>query len=137
MKRLSKGCVILGILFVLVSIIAFAVPTLKTVTFWVAYGFTVAAFIGQIVIWKTALGKAKTPDRTFLGLPIVCIGIGYGVVQGIAFAIFLFVPTLPTWSAVVVCSIIAGVSMVCMVAASVARKEIERVGANANENLRR
>ena len=60
-KNSTKGYVILGILFALISIIAFAVPTSKTATFWIAYVFTAAAFAAQIGIWKTALGKEELP----------------------------------------------------------------------------
>ena len=48
-KDSSKGYIILGILFVLISIIAFAVPSAKTTAFWVSYGFTVLAFAAQIL----------------------------------------------------------------------------------------
>ena len=58
-KNSIKGYVILGILFALVSIIAFAVPTSKTATFWIVYVFTATAFAAQIGIWKTARGKEK------------------------------------------------------------------------------
>lgn len=71
-KNSTKGYVILGILFALVSIIAFAVPTAKTATFWVAYVFTAAAFAAQIIIWRTALGKEALKSK-FLGFPIVHI----------------------------------------------------------------
>ena len=57
-KNSTKGYVILGILFALISIIAFAVPTVKTAAFWITYVFTAAAFAVQIVIWKT-----KSPLR--------------------------------------------------------------------------
>ena len=123
-KNSTKGYVILGILFALVSIIAFAVPTTKTATFWIAYVFTAAAFAAQIIIWRTALGKEALKSK-FLGFPLVHIGIVYAVIQVIAFAVFMFVPTLPTWSAIVVCSIIAGVSAVCMISADAGRNEIE------------
>lgn len=59
-KNSSKGYVILGIIFALISIIAFAVPTMKTATFWTAYVFTAIAIVAQIVIWKNALGKEDT-----------------------------------------------------------------------------
>lgn len=125
-KNSTKGYVILGILFALISIIAFAVPTVKTATFWIAYVFTAAAFAAQIIIWRTALGK-ETLKSKFLGFPVVHIGIVYTVIQVIAFAVFMFVPTLPTWSAIVVCSVIAGISAVCMISADAGRNEIERV----------
>lgn len=133
-KNSTKGYVILGILFALISIIAFAVPTVKTATFWIAYVFTAAAFAAQIIIWRTALGK-ETLKSKFLGFPVVHIGIVYTVIQVIAFAVFMFVPTLPTWSAIVVCSVIAGVSVVCMISADAGRNEIERVEAEVQKKV--
>ena len=96
-KNSTKGYVILGILFVLISIIAFAVPTVKTAIFWIAYVFTAAAFAAQIGIWKTALGKEGPLKSKFLGFPVVHIGIVYAIIQTVAFAVFLFVPSLPVW----------------------------------------
>ena len=134
-KNSTKGYVILGILFALVSIIAFAVPTAKTATFWIAYVFTAAAFAAQIGIWKTALGKAETLKSKLLGFPVVHIGIVYAVIQVIAFAVFMFVPTLPAWSAIVVCSVIAVISAVCMISADAVRDEIERVEAKVQKKV--
>ena len=134
-KNSTKGYVILGILFALVSIVAFAVPTAKTATFWIAYVFTAAAFAAQIGIWKTALGKEGTLKSKFLGFPLVHIGIVYAVIQVIAFAVFMFVPTLPVWSAIVVCSVIAGISAVCMLSADAGRDEIERVEAKVQKKV--
>lgn len=134
-KNSTKGYVILGILFVLVSVIAFAIPTVKTTTFWIAYVFTAAAFAAQIFIWKSALGKEETLKSKFLGFPVVHIGIVYAVIQVIAFAVFMFVPTLPAWSAIVVCSVIAGVSAVCMISADTGRNEIERVEAEVQKKV--
>ena len=131
-KNSSKGYLILGILLVLVSVIAFAVPSAKNTAFWISYGFTVLAFAAQIAIWKAAFGRAEFLKSKFLGFPIVHIGIVYLVVQIIDLAVFLFIPTLPIWSAVVACAVIAGVS-VCMIASDVGRSEIERVSAKVRE----
>ena len=122
-----KGYAILSIFFVLISVIAFAVPTVKTNTFWIAYVFTAAAFVVQIVIWKLAFGKEDTLKSKFLAIPVVYIGSVYLLIQVIAFAVFKFIPTLPAWVAVVVCALIVGVSVVCMITAGVGREEIERV----------
>ena len=132
-KNSSKGYLILGILFVLVSVIAFAVPSEKNAVFWISYAFTLIAFAAQIVIWKSTLGRAESLKSKFLGFPIVHIGMVYLVVQVIAFAVFLFIPTLPIWSAVVACTVVAGVSSVCMIAYDVGRSEIERVSAKVQE----
>ena len=134
-KNSTKGYVILGILFALISIIAFAVPTVKTATFWIAYVFTAAAFAAQIGIWKTALGKEGTLKSKFLGFPLVHIGIVYAVLQVIAFAVFMFMPILPAWSAIAACSVIAGISAVCMISADAGRNEIERVEAKVQNKV--
>ena len=132
-KNSSKGYLILGILFVLVSVIAFAVPLAKTTAFWISYAFTVIAFAAQIIIWKSALGRTEALKSKFLGFPVVHIGIVYLVVQIIALAVFLFIPTLPIWSAVVACAVIAGASAVCMIASDVGRSEIERVSSKVQK----
>lgn len=57
----------------------------------------------------------------------------YLVVQIIALFVFLSIPTLPIWSAVIACAVIAGVSAACMIASDVGRSEIERVSAKVRE----
>lgn len=134
-KNSTKGYVILVILFALVSVIAFAVPTVKTTTFWIAYVFTAAAFAAQIGIWKNTLGKEETLKSKFLGFPVVHIGIVYVVIQVIAFVVFMFAPMLPAWSAIVVCSIIAGVLAVCIILADAGRNEIKRIEAKVQKKV--
>ena len=134
-KNSTKGYLILGILFVLVSIIAFVVPTLKTATFWVAYIFTVVAFAAQIGIWKIAFGKEETLKSKFLGIPVIHTGIVYLIIQIIAFAVFMFAPLLPVWVAIVTCALIAGISAICMIAADTGRSEIEQVEAKVQKKV--
>lgn len=100
----SKGYLILGILFALISVIAFVFPTLKTATFWCAYIFTVVAFAFQIFIWKKALEKNEELKSKFLGIAVIHVGIVYLVLQVIAFAVFVAFPLLPVWSVIVVCA---------------------------------
>ena len=126
-KNNSLGYIILGVLFVLLTVIAFAVPTVKTGTFWIAYVFTVVAFALQIPIWKKALGQKETLKSKFLGIPTIHVSIVYLILQIIAFAVFMAVPTLPAWVAIVVCCIILGLSTVCMISAEIGVGEINRV----------
>lgn len=132
-KNSTKGYVLLGILFVLVSVIAFAVPSTKSAAFWISYAFTVIAFAAQIVVWKSTLGRTKSLKSKILGFPVIHIGIVYLVAQIIALAIFLAIPILPIWSAVAACVVIAGVSAICMITSDVGRSEIERVSAKVQE----
>lgn len=136
MKKNSKlGYAVLGIVFALFNVIAFVIPTAKTGTFWVAYAFSVVAFAAQIGIWKVALGNEDTLKSKFLGFPIVHIGIVYLILQTVVFAVFMAVPTLPIWSAVVVCALVLGISAICMISAEAGRGEIERIEAKVKQKV--
>ncbi len=117
----------LGVVFVLFNIIAFVIPTNKTVVFWTAYAFSVVAFAVQIPLWKIALGQRDTLKSKFLGIPVIHIGITYLTIQLIAFAIFMIFPTLPVWLAVVVCTIILALSALFAIAGQAGANEINRV----------
>ncbi|MBQ9784215.1 MAG: hypothetical protein IJW29_01815 [Clostridia bacterium] len=117
----------LGIVFALFNVIAFVVPTDKTATFWVAYAFSVVAFAVQIPLWKIALSKKDTLKSKFLGIPVIHVGITYLIIQLIAFAVFMILPTLPVWLAVVVCTIILAISALCAIAGQAGANEINRV----------
>lgn len=132
-KNSSKGYLIFGILFILLSVIIFAVPTAKTAGFWISYVFTVIAFATQIIIWRATLGRSESLKSKFLGFPVVHIGVVYLVAQIVVFVVFLFIPTLPIWSAVVACTVVVGVSTVCMIASDVGRNEIECVSTKVQE----
>lgn len=135
MKNKNWGYVILGILLLLFSVIAFVIPTEKTGAFWIAYIFTVIAIVAQIAIWKNTLGKESKLKSKFLGLPVVHIGVVYLLTQIIVFAIFAAVPALPTWSAIVACTVISGFSVIFMISGEVSRGEIERVEANVQKKV--
>ena len=117
---------LIGIIFILITVVSLAIPTSKSAAFWVAYIFTVVALAAQIVLWKRAFGHKELKSK-FLGFPIVHIGIVYLVVQIAVLFIFVFAEKLPTWSALVICTAIAAIAAIFMIAADAGRTEIERV----------
>lgn len=127
MKNKSWGYSILAILFLLLSVIVFVIPTVKTGTFWIAYVFTAVAFGVQVHIINIALGKKKTLKSKFLGIPMIHVSIVYLILQVIVFAIFVVVPILPVWSVTVVCASILGIATVCMISVEIGTGEINRV----------
>lgn len=135
MKNKNLGYVVLGILFVLLNVVVFAIPTDKTGTFWVAYGFTVAAFTIQPGIWQVAFGKGNTAKSRFLGIPAVYIGAVYLLFQIVVLIVFMAAPILPAWSAVVICSAIMGISAICLVAGKAGSGEIARVEAKVQKKV--
>lgn len=128
MKRNNmKIYLILGIFFALISIVAFVIQKEKNTTFWIVYVFTGIAFAAQAGIWKTTLGKDEVLKRKFLGLPMIHIGIVYLIIQIVTFAVYVFVPTLPVWSAIIVCALIIGLFLICVIADSIGQNEILQV----------
>lgn len=126
-KNHKLGYCVLSIAFILINVIAFAVPTVKTAAFWIAYIFTALAFALQIAIWRAAFGKSKTLKSKFLGLPLIHVGIVYLIIQLVAFAAFLVFPALPIWISIVACAAITGISAICLITTEIGRDEIARV----------
>ena len=127
--RKNKGMAyaVLGIAFVMFNVIAFAIPTEKNATFWVAYVFSTIAFASQIAIWKFAFKGTDTLKSKFLGIPLISVGITYLIVQIIAIAIFMALPLTASWIAIVVCALILGISAICLIGTETGREEINRV----------
>ena len=128
--KYKNGYIGLAVLAILISVIAFAVPTEKTASFWIAYIFTLVAIFGQICVWKQGNRKSK-----FLGLSTLYVGSIYLAAQIIVFAIFKVVPTLPTWSAIVICCVIFGMAIVSILSVQSAQTEIERVENKVNTKV--
>lgn len=136
MKKNTKlAYAVLGIVFILFNVIVFAVPTDKTITFWIAYAFTVVAFALQIGIWNAAFKATETLKSKFLGVPIIYVGIVYLVLQLIAFAVFMIFPLIPSWIVVMACALVLGISAICLISADVARDEINRVEEKVNQKV--
>lgn len=126
-KNKGMAYAVLAIVFLLFNVIAFAVPLDKTATFWIAYSFTMIAFVLQLLVWQFSFKSTDTLKSKFLGIPLIHIGIVYLVVQLIAFAVFMIFPVIPSWIAVIACTLILGISAICLIGADVARDEINRV----------
>ena len=127
MKKKVMASAVLAILFALVNVIAFAIPTEKTATFWIAYAFSVVAFAIQIGVWKFAFKGADTLNSKFLGIPLISVGARYLAVQVVAFAVFMAFPVLPTWIPIVICFVILGISAICLIGTETGREEINRI----------
>ncbi len=136
MKK-NKGLAYAALLitFIIFNVIAFVAPTAKTSTFWIAYAFSFIAFALQIVVWNIAFRGTKTLKSKFLGISLIAVGTIYFTVQIAAFAVFMFFPTIANWIAIVVCSLILGISLICLIGTEVARDEIARVESKVEKKV--
>lgn len=123
--------IVTAIIFALFNVVAFAIPSDKTATFWVAYAFSVVAFAVQLFVWWKAFGQKENLKSKFLGFPVLNIAFTYLTFQSVTFLIFKFIPYAPTWSAILVCALILGISSACMISGNVGAN----VGAEIDEKI--
>lgn len=119
--------IVTAIIFALFNVVAFAIPSDKTATFWVAYAFSVVAFAVQVFVWWKAFGQKGNLKSKFLGFPVLNIAVTYLAFQLVAFLIFKFIPFAPTWSAILVCALILGISSVCMISGNVGANVVAEI----------
>lgn len=127
MKNEKRGYIVLAILFVVYSVVAFAAPFQMTAVFWIAYLFGVFAIAAQLYIFGISFKSGADVKSKFYGFPIVKIGVIYLIVQIIlSFVQMTMSRVMPVWIAVIVDILIAAVVAVGCIAADVMRDEIER-----------
>lgn len=129
MKRIIKYLTILGLTLVLYNLFMFLIFPDRANIFWITYGFTMFAFIAQIVISFIASNKANSLRSKFLGFPILYIGSFYLAMQIIAGFIIMFfaVDTINPNVAVLIYAIILGISAILILSLDLSRDEIKRV----------
>ena len=125
MKKSFTPYTILAIMFALFNVFAFAVPSDKTPTFFVAYGFTVAMFVVELIVLSMTFSKSNSAPKQFLSWPLLCVGIAYFVIQTILFFPFKLSPNIPSWIAVIVFSLVFGVALICIIATKTSTKLID------------
>lgn len=116
MKKRFTPYIILAILFGLFNVFAFAIPSDKTSTFWVAYGFTIAMFCVEIIVLMMAFPKENSPEKHFLSWPLIFVGTAYFIIQTVLFFPFKIFPGIASWIAVIVFSLVFGIALICIIA---------------------
>ena len=122
-----RGYITLVVLWLVVSVVAFAVPFSKSAVFWLAYGFAVIAIVYQIYVFQIAFSEEGDVKSKFYAFPIARVGVIYLAVQlVISFIEMTFAAFLPIWLAVVVNIFPLSMAIIGCIAADVVRDEIAR-----------
>lgn len=131
MKKSSvRGYIVLGILFLVFSVIAFAAPFTKNVAFWMAYIFGVIAIALQIYVFKVSFEHGDNAKSKFYGFPIAKIGVIYLAIQMVVSLLSMIlatvVPAFPTWIFTIIDVVVLGVAAIGCITAETMRDEIEK-----------
>jgi hypothetical protein len=126
-KNGVRGYLILVVLFVVLSVIAFAAPFSRTGVFWIAYVFATIAIVYQIYVFKISFSGEGDVKSKFYGFPIANVGVIYLVVQTIVSLLEMVVAAiLPLWASLIVNVIILALAVIGCIASDVMRDEIIR-----------
>lgn len=117
---------VLAILFVVLSVVAFALPLAKTATFWISYVFAVVALAVQIYAYPKAFDGESVKSK-FYGFPIARVTTIYLVAQLVLSLIFMIAGKwVPAWIPVILFVLMLGAAAIGFVAAEGMRDEVER-----------
>lgn len=94
--------------------------------FWIGYGFTLAAFLGQLLCAWLAFREGEK-RKLFYKLPLVFISyLTLGLTAAVG-TVFITVPQIPSWIAAIVCSVITAFGVIAAVKATVAAKTVSAI----------
>jgi hypothetical protein len=130
MEKLSKNKVrfyfVLVIIFILFTVIAFAVPFNMNAVFWLSYIFAVIAIAAQIYAYPKAFDGKDTRSK-FYGFPLAKLTTIYMIAQLVLSLIFMAVATwIPAWVAVILYVLLLGVTAVGFISVDAMRDEVQR-----------
>ncbi len=129
-KRQKQFVVILIIVAVVFSLVAFLIPFPKKSVFWTAFIFEIIALAVQIPIFKTAFDNVDELKSKVLGFPLFRVGYIYlGVQTALSLSLFAlgFIPKFPFWLALILCVVVLAGALICSITADIARDEIQTI----------
>lgn len=131
-KSFKLYAAVWAILLAVFNVICFVTPnelagfTKLDSTFWVAYAFITAAFLGQLLCAYFAL-RADTAKKLFYHLPLITVSYTGLIVMLVFGAITLLIPNLPSWIGAVGCVIVLAFTAIAVVKASGASAIVEKI----------
>lgn len=127
MKNKIRVWIVLAIIFVVYSIVAFALPFAHNATFWLSYLFAVVAIAVQVYVLQSAFMKAEGAKSKFYGFPIATVGAVYMAAQLVLSLIMMALAAkILVWIPVALHVLLLGAAAVGFIAADAMRDEVER-----------
>ena len=124
-KSISVYSIIWTICLAVFNVITFVTPneiggvSKFSGSFWVGYIFITIAFLGQLACAFVAF-KAENLKKFFYNIPLFSIGYGGLVTMLVVGSIFMAIPALPEWIAIIVCVIILAFNAIAIIKATAA-----------------
>lgn len=126
-KNQKRIIIAAAIIFVVFSVIAFAVPFPKGGVFWVTYLFSVISLAVQPFVMKKAFDGENDINSKLYGFPIARISVVYCIAQTVLSLVFMALGKwLAVWVVIVFDVLLLGAAAVGFIGADAMRDEIVR-----------
>lgn len=127
MRNEIRSYSILAIVFVIFTVISFAVPFDKNIVFWLGYVSGAIAIVFQVLILQISLFRSGDLRSKFYGFPIARIGFIYLIIQTIASFVEMAIGKyIPFWPVLIINLIIIALAAVGCIVTDAVREEVER-----------
>ena len=103
--------------------------------FWIAWGFIVAAFAGNLLSAKAAF-RAKNLEKLFYKLPLIKVSYVGLTVMLIAGSVLMLIPDCPAWLAAATCVVVAALTAAAVLKAMWAGDTADAVQEKTEEQTR-
>lgn len=121
-----RGFLAAAIILVLYNLVVFLLPFDRDTIFYIAYGFTLAAFVIACVAVYNAFKKPAVKSK-FYGFPVARIALIYLAVQLVLGLVFMIIgENVEAWIPVLLFAIVTGVSLLGFIAAEINTDMIEQ-----------
>ena len=125
-KKIARVCVLVGIPLILYHLIVFLIPFFRNSVFWLAYGFTLAAFTVSGVALYIALVQRTDNESRFYRFPTARIGLIYLAAQFMAGLVFMVLAKwIPWWLTVLIQAFAHGAAAIGLVLTEAAAEKIQ------------
>lgn len=131
-KKFAPYLVCWAIFLALFHVVVFVTPnTIAGMSkfgggFWIGYGFTLAAFFGQLLCAWFAF-RANSKQKFFYRLSLVHISFFTLILTAVTGSVFMTLPQLPAWIAAIVCSAISAFGATAVIAAKAAAETVSAI----------
>lgn len=130
MSKFKNPILFGAVLFISVlaySAIIFIAIENRTSQFWIAYLFTLVAFLLQIPAFLISFGKGQSLKKIFLGLPIDALSSIYLFIQIILSLVIAFAPSFNIKIAAVLSILLLAVYLILLIITFMTKEVIEKV----------
>ena len=125
-KDTMRAIAALAVMVVVYHVLAFAIPFVKSGTFWLSYVFTLLALAVGVLSIYIAFFKNPDAKSKFYGFPIARIGVVYALIQILVGLVFMAVGQwIPGRIPAVIYVLGLGVALIGLISAEAVVEEIQ------------